>query len=204
MALIQCPECNGKVSTHAVRCPHCGYPIEEWLETDNDDEDDDDENYTPPTFTWDGEQYDASGLLQGFQEKNLSLVNWCLNEAMAQRYGEDYAHILDGSVCSTQRDRILQLVCEQFDYPMYFADRHGYNEDYGYPPGESPRQKAMQAAHAANEAARIAALPKCPTCQSINIEKVPISSRILDGFFFGRHSIEGRAQFHCKNCDYRW
>ena len=25
MALIACPECNGKVSTTAVACPHCGY-----------------------------------------------------------------------------------------------------------------------------------------------------------------------------------
>lgn len=28
MALIECPECGGKVSDKAVSCPHCGYPIE--------------------------------------------------------------------------------------------------------------------------------------------------------------------------------
>lgn len=27
MALIDCPECGGKVSTKAENCPHCGYPI---------------------------------------------------------------------------------------------------------------------------------------------------------------------------------
>lgn len=27
MALIQCPECEGKVSDKASACPHCGYPI---------------------------------------------------------------------------------------------------------------------------------------------------------------------------------
>lgn len=27
MALIQCPECEGKVSDKATSCPHCGYPI---------------------------------------------------------------------------------------------------------------------------------------------------------------------------------
>ena len=27
MALIQCPECNGKVSTAAPACPHCGAPF---------------------------------------------------------------------------------------------------------------------------------------------------------------------------------
>lgn len=27
MALITCPECNGRVSDKATTCPHCGYPI---------------------------------------------------------------------------------------------------------------------------------------------------------------------------------
>lgn len=27
MAMIQCPECDGKISEHATTCPHCGYPI---------------------------------------------------------------------------------------------------------------------------------------------------------------------------------
>ncbi len=27
MALIECPECGGKVSDQATTCPHCGYPI---------------------------------------------------------------------------------------------------------------------------------------------------------------------------------
>lgn len=25
MALVQCPECGGQVSSHAPACPHCGY-----------------------------------------------------------------------------------------------------------------------------------------------------------------------------------
>lgn len=31
MALMTCPECNGKVSTEAAACPHCGYPIYKML-----------------------------------------------------------------------------------------------------------------------------------------------------------------------------
>lgn len=27
MALLNCPECNGKVSDKAEICPHCGYPV---------------------------------------------------------------------------------------------------------------------------------------------------------------------------------
>ena len=34
MALIKCSECGGVVSTSAVFCPHCGYPMEERENTD--------------------------------------------------------------------------------------------------------------------------------------------------------------------------
>ncbi len=27
MALLDCPECKGTLSTKAVSCPHCGYPL---------------------------------------------------------------------------------------------------------------------------------------------------------------------------------
>jgi len=29
MALIECPECGGKVSDKAPACIHCGYPLQE-------------------------------------------------------------------------------------------------------------------------------------------------------------------------------
>ncbi len=29
MALLTCPECDGKVSSFADKCPHCGYPFQE-------------------------------------------------------------------------------------------------------------------------------------------------------------------------------
>lgn len=31
MALINCPECNGNVSTAATTCPHCGFPLEKYI-----------------------------------------------------------------------------------------------------------------------------------------------------------------------------
>lgn len=35
MALIKCPECNGKVSDTADRCPHCGFNVQSCLFNDN-------------------------------------------------------------------------------------------------------------------------------------------------------------------------
>ena len=27
MAMVNCPECNGEISSKAMTCPHCGYPV---------------------------------------------------------------------------------------------------------------------------------------------------------------------------------
>lgn len=41
MALINCPECNSKISTTAEKCPHCGYQYVQWyvLKLDEDTRD---------------------------------------------------------------------------------------------------------------------------------------------------------------------
>lgn len=47
-------------------------------------------------------------------------------------------------------------------------------------------------------------IPKCPTCGSTNIVKYGVGARTVSGFVFGRLSVEGRAQWQCKNCGYMW
>lgn len=47
-------------------------------------------------------------------------------------------------------------------------------------------------------------IPKCPTCGSTKLTKQGAASRGLSGFFFGRHSVEGRAQWICQDCGYMW
>lgn len=46
--------------------------------------------------------------------------------------------------------------------------------------------------------------PRCPTCGSINIQRVGVSGRAIGGLIFGNLSVEGRAQFYCKDCGYQW
>lgn len=47
-------------------------------------------------------------------------------------------------------------------------------------------------------------VPRCPTCGSTNLTKKGVGARAIDGFFFGRLSVEGRSQFRCQNCGYEW
>lgn len=46
--------------------------------------------------------------------------------------------------------------------------------------------------------------PKCPTCGSTKLIKKGVGARAIDGFIFGRHSIEGRSQWRCESCGYMW
>ena len=47
-------------------------------------------------------------------------------------------------------------------------------------------------------------IPKCPTCGSTNLTKIGAATRAVDGFFFGRLSVEGRAQWRCGSCGHLW
>lgn len=46
--------------------------------------------------------------------------------------------------------------------------------------------------------------PKCPTCNSTNIEKISTGSKIISGMAFGLFSKDAKCTFHCKNCNYKW
>ena len=46
--------------------------------------------------------------------------------------------------------------------------------------------------------------PKCPTCNSINIEKISIGKKAFGGVMFGLLSSDVRKTMHCNNCGYKW
>ena len=46
--------------------------------------------------------------------------------------------------------------------------------------------------------------PKCPTCGSTNIERIPVGKKLTGGALFGLLSSNVRKTMHCKNCGYKW
>lgn len=46
--------------------------------------------------------------------------------------------------------------------------------------------------------------PKCPTCQSTNIEKISLTKKAVGGALFGLFSSNVRKTFFCKDCGYKW
>lgn len=46
--------------------------------------------------------------------------------------------------------------------------------------------------------------PKCPTCNSTNVEKISTFKKIFGGAMFGLYSSDVRNTMHCKNCGNKW
>lgn len=46
--------------------------------------------------------------------------------------------------------------------------------------------------------------PKCPTCNSMNVEKISMTKKVIGGAMLGLLSSDVRKSMHCKNCGYKW
>lgn len=47
-------------------------------------------------------------------------------------------------------------------------------------------------------------VPRCPVCNSSNIQKISGASRITHGLAFGLFSKTARSQFKCNHCGNKW
>lgn len=47
-------------------------------------------------------------------------------------------------------------------------------------------------------------VPKCPTCNSINIKKISGTAKVAGAVAFGLFSKTARSQIKCENCGYEW
>lgn len=47
-------------------------------------------------------------------------------------------------------------------------------------------------------------VPKCPTCQSINIKKISTTSKVTSVAMFGLLSQKVKKTYHCNKCGYEW
>lgn len=66
------------------------------------------------------------------------------------------------------------------------------------------KAQSRKQADAAKQAKPTINVPQCPTCGSTDLTKIGAGTRAIDGFFFGRLSVEGRAQWRCNKCSHMW
>lgn len=59
-------------------------------------------------------------------------------------------------------------------------------------------------AHGASILEEQSRVPKCPTCGSLNVEKISTGKKIFGGAMFGLFSSDVRNTMHCRNCGAKW
>lgn len=64
--------------------------------------------------------------------------------------------------------------------------------------------KAIPAQYPSQTQESKSSAPRCPTCGSTSLTKIGAGTRAVDGLFFGRLSVEGRAQWRCNSCNHMW
>jgi predicted RNA-binding Zn-ribbon protein involved in translation (DUF1610 family) len=66
-------------------------------------------------------------------------------------------------------------------------------------------QQAVSTGGGAAAAPAMAAVPKCPTCNSTDIEKISLKNKIGSAALVGVFAL-GRISktFKCKNCGFKW
>ena len=180
MALLTCGECGGKVSTKASCCPHCGAPISL-----------DDKPYGIYTVCYDGEVMNCAQVVAAMYNKspNVKRKIWdmCNDAGIAE----------DDLTIGGFIDQIYSIFIQQYGYE---AERI----ELLIPPSEALLAQMAFEERQREKVLSTKNIPKCPTCGSTNIIKYGAGARAISGFVFGRLSVEGRAQWQCKNCDHMW
>lgn len=64
--------------------------------------------------------------------------------------------------------------------------------------------KAIERGYYSQDTSNQENIPRCPTCQSTNIEKISLTKKAVGGALFGLFSSNVRKTMYCKNCGYKW
>lgn len=222
MAIINCPECGGSVSSLAVACPHCGYGVAEHIEREKERENLHPEvkrlldKIIPCEFTVPPPRAKVcvkccSDKAEYFCEH--SGIKYPLVEVDFPEYFQlsDYGvRIYMQEHCVAPRN-IGDTESIEYQERMKFLRDSAYMFKCDtHPPDPKWFGRTRAQVEAEKEAAYKAMLqskpdtPKCPTCGSTNISKISTATRAAHGFAFGLFSSTARSQFKCNACGYKW
>ena len=110
-------------------------------------------------------------------------------------------------------------MCKQFfishDKDRALYGEHPYSTYLDYLRHKEQREKfeynrlhpfAGATPHTTTKSTQVTAkpIPKCPTCQSTNIEKISTASKAVNTTIFGLLGTKRFKTFRCKNCGYEW
>lgn len=176
MALINCPECNKEISSHAKSCIHCGYPIEELVDIKN-------------------------GHIAVRQHKNNN-TNICIIDGVSHDLTEIKNELikLPTGKLSNKDDkdklgRIQDKLCYQIDGFSIFAAIMLTNEIRNS--GEVPA--SFNAEQYAAKFKQDDGLIHCPRCDSTNVVTGQRGYSMMWGFIGSNRTMN-----RCAKCGHKW
>lgn len=190
MSLITCPECGKQISDMAEVCPNCGISKKDILIMS-------DKNYIVicPKCLGLGWYFQSRIKKANRKEcsfcntpvKNFIVTNVTESQAMdiAQNHTDNYEDFSD-KVIKAYVDNVenKKELCNKY-YQMAKIDKVSKKTIQE----EKPVQRNI---------------PKCPTCQSTNIQKISNIERGASVGLFGLFSKKINKSFKCGNCGYTW
>lgn len=155
MALITCPECGGKVSDKADTCIHCGYPLKDFINANNEIEE---ENIY---CTIKGIRYDMSPVLEAIKNNDKNSKDILDDIAIGLNY--------------RQRMYLWQMIYETHKIPKIFS-KEVYDQYVDAEYQKSKREKLMQKGIDPDAPAA------CPSCGSTQFSTLQRGHSLIFGW----------------------
>lgn len=131
---------------------------------------------------------------------NSMLCDMCKNtiKAVPDKYFENLSN--EGLLLSKDMEQQLinDLVLTSPNFDQYYFDNKNEIKE------QQDREYDAKMEYGKSILEEKSRVPKCPTCNSANIEKISTGKKVLGGAMFGLLSSDVRNTMHCKNCGYKW
>lgn len=224
MSLIKCPECNKDVSDHADMCSNCGFNISEYIkEIKYEEEKNKRINEIIKTIEIPKKPkklkpinenfYTTLNIIAGILLFFSICICFYISQDLIQNYSFSLMVLLGissiTSLCifvfgSHDKDEKKQ---ELKEYEIQLKQYNNYienPEEYKIKIAKQQYDKEEVSRLIQNKRIEQQTIPKCPTCQSIDIRKISATSKVVNTAMFGVAGTKRHKTFHCNNCGYEW
>lgn len=224
MSLIKCPECNKDISDQADTCPNCGFNISEYIK---------EMKYAEKRKQRINEILKTIEIPKKPEKpkpinKNIHIILYSIALILFifsiwggffsyRTYtfiGEStfiFPSIIAFSIsffiviyCSRNKDEYEEKN-KQYEIQLKQYNNYIENpEEYKIKIAKQQYDKEEVSRLIQNKRIEQQTIPKCPTCQSIDIRKISATSKVVNTAMFGVVGTKRYKTFHCNNCGYEW
>lgn len=105
-----------------------------------------------------------------------------------------------GTIASTSDSPSDEALREKYVYNNEHFSKKAYNDMLEYDRKECKRLQEYWDTAGRSEQPK----PKCPTCGSTDLRKVPVGAKAVSVGLFGIFSQKVKKTWHCNSCGYEW